>query len=62
MKVTNFESIKDLMITDQIKRLVREQVLDDWGKFVSSSEFADQFDNNDIVKRPIKRLVDFNKL
>ncbi|XP_055942030.1 uncharacterized protein LOC129972075 [Argiope bruennichi] len=58
IKVKDFESLKDLMVVDQIKRRVgnevREHFVDTWTKISSSSKLADLLDDYDSVRRSSK--------
>lgn len=56
--VRDFEALKDLMITDQVKKRVtaeiREHFIDEWATIKTSCMLADQLDNYDDVRK-IKR-------
>ncbi|XP_055932090.1 uncharacterized protein LOC129962368 [Argiope bruennichi] len=58
VNVKDFESLKDLMVVDQIKRRVgnevREHLVDTWTKIWSSSKLADLLDDYDGVRRNSK--------
>ncbi|GBO05150.1 hypothetical protein AVEN_117493-1 [Araneus ventricosus] len=49
VKVNDFETLKNLMITDQMKRCVSPEVkyhfLDEWGKCVDPSELAGKYES-----------------
>ncbi|KAF8783446.1 hypothetical protein HNY73_013605 [Argiope bruennichi] len=58
VNVTDFDSLKDLMVVDQMKRRVgnevREHFVDTWTKISSSSKLADLLDDYDGVRRSSK--------
>ncbi|KAF8769797.1 hypothetical protein HNY73_017406 [Argiope bruennichi] len=58
VNVKDFESLKDFMVVDQIKRRVgnevREHFVDTWTKISSSSKLADLLDDYDGVRRSSK--------
>ncbi|GBN80226.1 hypothetical protein AVEN_195407-1 [Araneus ventricosus] len=53
LKIGLFEKLKNLIITDQIKRRApfeaEDHFLDEWTRFVSPSELADKLDEYDLV-------------
>ncbi|GBM35823.1 hypothetical protein AVEN_22622-1 [Araneus ventricosus] len=63
VKVNEFETLKNLMITDQVKRRVSPEVkdhfLDEWGKIVDPSELAGKLDEYESVRSARKQ--DFPK-
>ncbi|GBN70333.1 hypothetical protein AVEN_217675-1 [Araneus ventricosus] len=54
LKIDSFEKLKNLIITDQIKRRVpfeaKDHFLDEWTKLVSPSELADKLDEYELVR------------
>lgn len=48
LDIKDFEELKNLIITDQLKKNVqpevREHLLDEWTKFTSPSKLADRLD------------------
>ncbi|KFM68825.1 hypothetical protein X975_06062, partial [Stegodyphus mimosarum] len=59
LEITDFAGLKDLIITDQIKKRVphevRDHFLDDWLKFVSPTKLADKLDEYDSVRNTSKK-------
>ncbi|GBM18741.1 hypothetical protein AVEN_129274-1, partial [Araneus ventricosus] len=59
MEVDDFESLKDLMIADQMKKRVsgevQEHFADEWTMIKSSSLLADMLDNYEMVRKPKKK-------
>ncbi|GBN01224.1 hypothetical protein AVEN_149562-1 [Araneus ventricosus] len=59
IKVNDFETLKNLMITDQVKRRVSPEVkdhfLDEWGKIVDPSELAGKLDEYESVRSARKQ-------
>ncbi|GBN57268.1 hypothetical protein AVEN_257600-1 [Araneus ventricosus] len=59
VKVNDFETLKNLMITDQVKRRVSPEVkdhfLDEWGKIVDPSELAGKLDEYESVRSARKQ-------
>ncbi|GBN26185.1 hypothetical protein AVEN_138066-1 [Araneus ventricosus] len=49
LKIETFEQLKDLIITDQIKKKCppdyRDHFIDDWSGIISPSELADKLDS-----------------
>ncbi|GFW35849.1 retrovirus-related Pol polyprotein from transposon opus [Trichonephila clavipes] len=60
MKVRDFKSLKDLIITDQLKKRVpgeiREHFVDEWAKFYESSVLADKLDGYESVRSSVKKM------
>ncbi|GFV85375.1 hypothetical protein TNCV_3772001 [Trichonephila clavipes] len=56
--VNDFEGLKNLMITDQLKRRVpgdvREQFIDDWVKSIVPGDLADKLDEYESVRANVK--------
>lgn len=54
LDVTDFESLKDLVLTDQIKRRVsndiKDHFVDNWGKIKSSNELVQKLDDYEAVR------------
>ncbi|GFT66574.1 CCHC-type domain-containing protein [Trichonephila clavipes] len=59
MEVRDFKSLKDLIITDQLKTRVpgqiRESFVDEWAKFYELSVLADKLDGYENVRSSVKR-------
>ncbi|GBM63218.1 hypothetical protein AVEN_121838-1 [Araneus ventricosus] len=59
MEVDDFEALKNLMIADQMKKRVSEEVqehfTDEWTMIKSSSLLADMLDNYEMVRKPKKK-------
>ncbi|GFX52871.1 retrovirus-related Pol polyprotein from transposon opus [Trichonephila clavipes] len=59
MEVRDFKSLKDLIITDQLKRRVpgeiREHFVDEWAKFYEPSVLADKLDGYENVRSSVKK-------
>ncbi|GBM23098.1 hypothetical protein AVEN_150518-1 [Araneus ventricosus] len=70
LKFDSFEKLKNLIITDQIKRRApfeaKDHFLDEWTKLVSPSELADKLDEYELVrsdrKYETKRKQQFNPI
>ncbi|GBM22288.1 hypothetical protein AVEN_72691-1 [Araneus ventricosus] len=70
LKIDSFEKLKNLIITDQIKRRApfeaKDHFLDEWTKLVSPSELADKLDEYELVrsdrKYETKRKQQFNRI
>ncbi|GBM03861.1 hypothetical protein AVEN_231326-2 [Araneus ventricosus] len=70
LKIDSFEKLKNLMITDQIKRRApfeaKDHFLDEWMRLVSPSELADRLDEYELVlsdrKYETKRKQQFNPI
>ncbi|GBO32462.1 hypothetical protein AVEN_44158-1 [Araneus ventricosus] len=70
LKIDSFEKLKNLIITDQIKRRApfdaKDHFLDEWTKMVSPSELADKLDEYELVrsdrKYETKRKQQFNPI
>ncbi|GFX50421.1 retrovirus-related Pol polyprotein from transposon opus [Trichonephila clavipes] len=59
MEVRDFKSLKDLIITDQLKKSVpgeiREHFVDEWAKFYEPSVLADKLDGYENVRSSVKK-------
>ncbi|GFW30654.1 retrovirus-related Pol polyprotein from transposon opus [Trichonephila clavipes] len=59
MEVRDFKSLKDLIITDQLKKRVpgeiREHFVDEWAKFYEPSVLADKLDGYESVRSSVKK-------
>ncbi|GFT64064.1 retrovirus-related Pol polyprotein from transposon opus [Trichonephila clavipes] len=59
MEVRDFKSLKDLMVTDQLKKRVpgeiREHFVDEWTKFYEPSVLADKLDGYESVRSSSQR-------
>ncbi|GBM94570.1 hypothetical protein AVEN_198320-1 [Araneus ventricosus] len=59
VKVNDFETLKNLMITDKIKRRVppevKDHILDEWGKIGDPSELAGKLDEYESVRSARKQ-------
>ncbi|GFW68205.1 CCHC-type domain-containing protein [Trichonephila clavipes] len=59
MEVRDFKSLKDLIITDQLKKRVpgeiREHFVDEWAKFYEPSVLADKLDGYENVRSSVKK-------
>ncbi|GFT17744.1 retrovirus-related Pol polyprotein from transposon 297 [Trichonephila clavipes] len=59
MEVRDFKSLKDLIITDQLKKRVpgeiREHFVDEWAKFYEPSVLADKLDGYESVRSRVKK-------
>ncbi|GFU77878.1 retrovirus-related Pol polyprotein from transposon opus [Trichonephila clavipes] len=59
MEVRDFKSLKDLIITDQLKKRVpgeiREHFVDEWTKFYEPSVLADKLDGYESVRSSVKK-------
>ncbi|GFW21484.1 retrovirus-related Pol polyprotein from transposon opus [Trichonephila clavipes] len=59
MEVRDFKSLKDLIITDQLKKCVqgeiREHFVDEWAKFYEPSVLADKLDGYESVRSSVKK-------
>ncbi|GBM20367.1 hypothetical protein AVEN_222081-1 [Araneus ventricosus] len=70
LKIDSFEKLKNLIITDQIKRRApfeaKDHFLDEWTKLVSPSELADKLNEYELVrsdrKYETKRKQQFNPI
>ncbi|GBN37248.1 Gypsy retrotransposon integrase-like protein 1 [Araneus ventricosus] len=70
LKIDSFEKLKNLIITDQLKRRApfeaKYHFLDEWTKLVSPSELADKLDEYELVrsdrKYETKRKQQFNPI
>ncbi|GBO00189.1 hypothetical protein AVEN_41961-1 [Araneus ventricosus] len=58
VKADSFEKLSDLIITDQIKRKVSQEVkvhfIDDWSKLNSPDDFVEKLDNYDTLRSTFK--------
>ena len=58
LNIVDFESLKELIITDQLKRrvpsMIREHFIDLWPKFTKASELAEKLDDYDNVRSGIR--------
>ncbi|GFU83479.1 retrovirus-related Pol polyprotein from transposon opus [Trichonephila clavipes] len=59
MEVRDFKSLKDLIITDQLKKRVpgeiREHFVDEWARFYEPSVLADKLDGYESVRSSVKK-------
>ncbi|XP_035226542.1 uncharacterized protein LOC118198869 [Stegodyphus dumicola] len=60
LEVTGFELLKDLMITDQIKRRVNAEVqqhfIDKWSKITTPGKLAEMLEEYENVREPRKKI------
>lgn len=58
LKINDFNSLKELIITDQLKKrvpnLIREHFIDSWPKYVNANELAAELDEYESVRSGIK--------
>ncbi|MDW0176561.1 MAG: RNase H-like domain-containing protein, partial [Nitrososphaeraceae archaeon] len=58
MEVTSFDTLVDLMVTDQVKRRVsgdvREHFIDDWPMICSSTELGEKLEKYEIIRQDTK--------
>ncbi|XP_035229346.1 uncharacterized protein LOC118201360 [Stegodyphus dumicola] len=63
--VRDFDALKDLMLTDQIKRRVnseiREHFVDEWPSIISSAELVKKLDEYEAVRKSVKKPTGFTK-
>ncbi|KFM63707.1 hypothetical protein X975_04691, partial [Stegodyphus mimosarum] len=59
LEITDFGGLKDLIITDQVKKRVpmevRDHFVDEWGKIVKPSLLADKLDEYESVRKSFKK-------
>lgn len=65
LNVKDFKGLKDLIITDQVKRRVpyeiRDHFVDNWSQMMKPEELADKIDEYESVRRVFKRQSNSNQ-
>nr|XP_042904631.1 uncharacterized protein LOC122270620 [Parasteatoda tepidariorum] len=61
VQITDFEALKKLMLTDQIKRRVpgeiKEGLIDSWVKFIDPESLANKLDEYEAVRKPLRKNI-----
>ena len=61
LEINTFESLQNLMITDQIKRRatpeMKDHLLDAWSKFKNPDELASKLDEYELVRKTTRKLA-----